>query len=67
MLYFILVMVKKCYYISFYTAQHWYLLRHTGWNDVGFHNRDMKTPNIDKLAAEGLVLNQTYLQPLCSP
>nr|XP_011416314.2 arylsulfatase B-like [Crassostrea gigas] len=38
-----------------------------GWNDVGFHNPAMKTPNIDKLAREGLILNQTYLQPLCSP
>eukprot|EP00105_Crassostrea_gigas_P003469 XP_011416316.1 PREDICTED: arylsulfatase B [Crassostrea gigas] len=38
-----------------------------GWNDVGYHNPAMKTPNIDKLAREGLILNQTYFQPLCSP
>ncbi|XP_071094086.1 arylsulfatase B-like [Haliotis cracherodii] len=38
-----------------------------GWNDVGFHNPDMITPNIDKLATEGLILNHSYVQPLCSP
>lgn len=38
-----------------------------GWNDVGYHNPAMETPNIDKLAREGLILNQTYFQPLCSP
>ncbi|OWF52331.1 Arylsulfatase B [Mizuhopecten yessoensis] len=38
-----------------------------GWNDVGFHNPDMITPNIDKLAYEGVILNQSYVQPVCSP
>ncbi|XP_071094083.1 arylsulfatase B-like isoform X1 [Haliotis cracherodii] len=38
-----------------------------GWNDIGFHNPDMITPNIDKLATEGLILNHSYVQPLCSP
>ncbi|KAL8597071.1 hypothetical protein ACOMHN_057560 [Nucella lapillus] len=38
-----------------------------GWNDVGFNNPDMITPNIDKLAAGGIILNQSYVQPVCSP
>ncbi|XP_067685529.1 arylsulfatase B-like [Haliotis asinina] len=38
-----------------------------GWNDVGLHNPDMITPNIDRLAREGVILNQSYVQPLCSP
>ncbi|XP_046584420.1 arylsulfatase B-like isoform X1 [Haliotis rubra] len=38
-----------------------------GWNDVGYHNPDMLTPNIDKLASEGVVMDNAYTQPLCSP
>ncbi|XP_065187646.1 arylsulfatase J-like [Sycon ciliatum] len=38
-----------------------------GWNDVGFHNKDMRTPNLDALAHSGIILNQSYVQPSCSP
>ncbi|KAL4219483.1 hypothetical protein ACF0H5_022061 [Mactra antiquata] len=38
-----------------------------GWNDVGFHNEDMITPNIDKLANRGVILNSSYVQPVCTP
>lgn len=38
-----------------------------GWADVGFHGPDIKTPNIDKLAAAGARLEQFYVQPVCSP
>ncbi|XP_071109424.1 arylsulfatase B-like [Haliotis cracherodii] len=38
-----------------------------GWNDVGYHNPDMKTPNIDRLAAQGIKLNQSYTQSICTP
>ncbi|CAG5119578.1 unnamed protein product [Candidula unifasciata] len=38
-----------------------------GWNDVGFNNPDIISPNIDGLAKSGIILNQTYVQPLCSP
>jgi arylsulfatase A-like enzyme len=38
-----------------------------GWNDVGFHGSKIKTPNLDRLAAEGLMLEQHYVAPLCSP
>lgn len=38
-----------------------------GWKDVGFNGSDIKTPNIDKLAAEGARLEQLYAQPMCTP
>ncbi|XP_048241370.1 arylsulfatase B-like [Haliotis rufescens] len=38
-----------------------------GWNDVGYHNPNVLTPNIDKLASEGVVMDHAYTQPLCSP
>lgn len=38
-----------------------------GWADVGFHEGEIRTPNIDKLAAAGAQLDQFYVQPVCSP
>ena len=39
-----------------------------GWKDVGFNGcADIKTPNIDKLAASGAKLSQFYVQPMCTP
>jgi arylsulfatase A-like enzyme len=38
-----------------------------GWKDVGFHGSDIKTPNIDQLAKTGAILNQFYVQPMCTP
>jgi len=38
-----------------------------GWKDVGYHGSDIKTPNLDKLAAEGTRLEQFYAQPMCTP
>ncbi len=38
-----------------------------GWKDVGFHGSDIKTPNLDRLAAKGAVLDQYYAQPMCTP
>lgn len=39
-----------------------------GWKDVGFHGaEDIKTPNLDKLAAEGSRLDRFYVQPMCTP
>ena len=38
-----------------------------GWADVGFHGPDIKTPNIDKLAAAGARLEAFYVQPVCTP
>jgi len=38
-----------------------------GYNDVSWHNPDMKTPNLEKLARSGIVLEQSYVQPICTP
>ncbi len=39
-----------------------------GWNDVSYHNgSDFTTPNIDALGKEGLLLENYYIQFLCSP
>jgi arylsulfatase A-like enzyme len=38
-----------------------------GWKDVGYHGSDIKTPNLDKLAAGGVKFEQFYAQPMCTP
>lgn len=38
-----------------------------GWKDAGYQGGDVSTPNIDRLAAEGVELNQFYTQPVCTP
>lgn len=38
-----------------------------GWGDVGFHGGVAETPNIDRLAREGVRLNRFYAYPACSP
>ncbi len=39
-----------------------------GWKDIGFNGAtDIKTPNLDKLAATGARLEQFYAQPMCTP
>jgi arylsulfatase A-like enzyme len=34
---------------------------------VGFHNSAILTPNLDSLADAGVILEQGYVQPLCTP
>ena len=38
-----------------------------GWADVGFRGSKIETPSLDKLAAEGMVLDRFYTAPICSP
>jgi arylsulfatase A-like enzyme len=40
-----------------------------GWGDLGcYGNRDIRTPNLDKLAEQGLLLTDFYVSnPVCSP
>ena len=38
-----------------------------GYNDVGYHNSEVISPNIDRLASEGIILERSYVQPICTP
>ncbi|KAH9370118.1 hypothetical protein HPB48_015127 [Haemaphysalis longicornis] len=39
-----------------------------GWDDVSFHgSAQIPTPNLDTLAADGIILNNYYTQPICTP
>lgn len=39
-----------------------------GYADAGFNGgKEIKTPNIDKLARDGAILKSFYVQPVCSP
>ena len=39
----------------------------SGYNDVSWHNSDIKTPNLQKLVDQGIVLENHYVQPICTP
>ncbi|MEM1219277.1 MAG: sulfatase-like hydrolase/transferase, partial [Bacteroidota bacterium] len=38
-----------------------------GWNDVGYHGSEIRTPNLDRLATEGVELNRFYAHSACTP
>jgi arylsulfatase A-like enzyme len=39
-----------------------------GWGDLSIHgNTNLSTPNIDRLAHQGVQFNHFYVQPVCSP
>lgn len=39
-----------------------------GFGDVGVHgNPDIRTPNLDRFAAEGLEIERFYVEPVCAP
>ncbi len=39
-----------------------------GWGDVGLHGNDkLKTPNLDRVAREGMQFTQFHVCPVCSP
>jgi len=39
-----------------------------GYRDVGYHGSTaIQTPTLDRLASEGVILSNYYLQPACSP
>ena len=38
-----------------------------GWKDIGYHDSDVLTPHLDRLAAGGVRLESHYVYPTCSP
>ena len=38
-----------------------------GWNEVSWNNPGFLTPNLERLALDGILLNQSYVSPKCSP
>ncbi len=38
-----------------------------GWSDVGYYDSTISTPNIDSLAKNGVMLNNTYAYNTCTP
>ena len=38
-----------------------------GWNDIGYHGSEIKTPAIDKMVHGGIELDQFYVHSVCSP
>lgn len=38
-----------------------------GWNDVGWHNKKIRTPILNGLVEEGVELQSSYVTSLCSP
>ncbi|XP_047501488.1 arylsulfatase B-like [Penaeus chinensis] len=38
-----------------------------GWNDVSWHNDQVVSPNMQQLVDTGVQLEQSYVQPLCTP
>ncbi|XP_035663726.1 arylsulfatase B-like [Branchiostoma floridae] len=67
---------KRCFYQSEQTSAQsssgkpnivFILADDYGWNDIGYHGSVIHTPNLDRLAAEGVKLENYYVQPLCSP
>ena len=38
-----------------------------GYNDVSWHNQQIITPNLEKLARSGVILENHYVQPICTP
>jgi arylsulfatase A-like enzyme len=38
-----------------------------GWGDVGYHDSEIATPMLDRLAARGAELDRFYANPTCSP
>ena len=38
-----------------------------GWRDIGYHQSEIHTPNLDRLARDSVRLERYYVYPACSP
>ncbi|XP_037071601.1 arylsulfatase I-like isoform X2 [Pollicipes pollicipes] len=41
--------------------------QYSRYNDVSWHNPDIISPRLEQLAREGVILEQNYVLPLCTP
>ena len=53
---------KICYW-----SVYWWIQSNKPFIVPGYHGSNVQTPTIDKLAAEGVKLENYYVQPLCTP
>ena len=60
------IFVSGCW-IQKESSSHYIYSLILGFNDVGYQNPEVITPNIDQLAAEGVILDRNYVQPVCTP
>ena len=61
-----LILTRKCKYMKLSIFKY-VPFDYQGWNDVGWNNADMWTPNLDRMAYGGVILNQSYANPICTP
>ena len=61
--------LKPCLMKDGYTQPHivFVLADDYGYRDVGYHGSQIRTPNLDRLAAEGVRLENYYVQHVCTP
>lgn len=38
-----------------------------GWADIGYNNKNVYSPHLDRLASEGITFTQHYVMPQCTP
>lgn len=38
-----------------------------GYNDIGYNNPEVISPNLDGLASDGVILGNNYAHPVCTP
>jgi hypothetical protein len=62
------VVRRTSYVVQYVTTGYQHQLLRSGWNDVSFHgSTQVPTPHIDQLAAAGVILDNYYVNPVCSP
>ncbi|CAL1291149.1 unnamed protein product [Larinioides sclopetarius] len=66
---FQILILLEIYYVSGQKQPHiiFIVADDLGWNDVSWHNPKIFTPHLEELAREAVILNQSYVQPVCTP
>ena len=54
----------NCYYHHYYFSNH---ISYLGYNDISWHNSSVDTPILESLARDGVILEQNYMPPMCTP